>query len=623
MQNQSKLKRQAGSPLMDCGIDNLDNHSNKISRSDQNCDTFPNSAQSKQQKQQSGASNFSLQIVQQFTNPNVSQTSHSQTIQTNVTVQGLSGGLMKTSNSPIPSANTSSAASPSCATSGTVTCEAGNKMANSIPNGSGAGSSATVSVCASVECKQEPDTDFAQCSVNGSIPLSELSSELTNANNDVNTTTSSTAATNGDRFSDSLANLGFPEDSNDDVIHPDLLKDIIDDVFTNPSDLINGFNFVDSLDLKDSNHSLSDDKDSLREMMSLNKSIQDSPPSHFQNNANSPDLFSMNQTQTVFDFPTGNVNSNATSQAMPNNSNSIQQGFSSGRMGSFTATSPSMQGIPNSGLGLDFKLTEPSPAAQTLKQMAEQHQSMQQKQQQLGLGVGPRSPYESDSFPDPLSNIRSNYLNSSPNSMNSMQKSPTGLYQQMTFAQQVYSAAAASNSSAVKKEVDTPNTSIYSSNPNQHLSDLELHKRRQALQMQQSQMTGMSRPIYSQSPEQKRQFSGIRQLPAYNDPSPGHPQNEGSASNSPIPHHPGQFMRGVSTPGVTPPPQGFVSSPSPSAGIMHMSQSQQIQLNANNQQLQVCPFLKSNFNFKFFRPKCSHLFTSPMDQQRYLFLVDF
>ncbi|GIY14140.1 uncharacterized protein CDAR_225392 [Caerostris darwini] len=35
-----------------------------------------------------------------------------------------------------------------------------------------------------------------------------------------------------------------------------------------------------------------------------------------------------------------------------------------------------------SGLGLEFKLTEPSPAAQTLKQMAEQHQNMQQKQQQ-------------------------------------------------------------------------------------------------------------------------------------------------------------------------------------------------------------------------------------------------
>lgn len=548
---------------MECGIDNLTDHSNKIARSDQACDAFPNSVQSKQQKQQSGAPNFSLQNVQMYSNANATQTS----------VQGLSA-LIKTSNSPIPSANTSSAASPSCG--GTVTCNSpGNKLVNSIANGPGAGPSATVSV----ECKQEPDTDFAQSCVNGSIPLSELSGELANSNNDVNTTTSSTAATNGDRFSDSLANLGFPEDSNDDVIHPDLLKDIIDDVFTNPSDLMNGFNFVDSLDLKDSNDGHSDDKDSLREMMSLNKSVRNNSPSQFQNTANSPDLFSMSQTQTVFDFPTGNVNSNATSQAMPNNSNSIQQGFSSGRIGSFTATSPSIQVIPNSGLGLDFKLTEPSPAAQTLKQMAEQHQSMQQKQQQLGLGVGPRSPYESDPFPDPLTNMRSNYLNSSPTSMTSLQKSPTGIFQQMNFAQQVYSAA---SNSSVKKEVDTPNASIYSSKPNQHLSDLELHKRRQTLQMQQSQINSISRPIYSQSPEQKRQFAGIRQLPAYNDPSPGHPQNDGSASNSP--HHTAQFMR---APGVTPPPQGFVSSPSPSAGVMHMSQSQQIQLNANSQQLQV------------------------------------
>ncbi|CAL1281149.1 unnamed protein product [Larinioides sclopetarius] len=488
----------------------------------------------------------------------------------------MNGGLIKSSNSPLASTAVSSA-SPGCVSS----VDGGNQLSNSVPNGSGA--STAVSVSTSVECKREPDTDFPQCSVNGSLPLSQLNSELTSANNEVNTTTtSSTAATTGDRFSDSLANLGFPEDSNDDVIHPDLLKDIIDDVFTNPSDLINGFNFVDNLGLKDSTHTLDDDKDSLRPMMSLNKSMQDSPPNHFQNPTNSPNLFSMSQSQqTVFDFPTGNVNSNAASQNMPNSSN-VQPNFTSSRVGSYTATSPSMPGIPNNGLGLDFKLTEPSPAAQTLKQMAEQHQNMQQKQQQLGLGVSPRSPFGSDSFPDPLSNIRTNFLNGSPNSMPTLQKSPPGMFQSMGFQQQ--QSFTASSNSAVKQEVVTPNTPMYSSNINQHLSDLELHKRRQqALQMQQNQMGSITRPPFSHSPDQKRQFPVMRQLPMYNDPSPGHPPNDGSASNSPVPHHPSQFMRSVSTPEVTP-SQGFASSPSPSAGAMHPNQSHQIQHNASNQQ---------------------------------------
>ncbi|XP_035229289.1 uncharacterized threonine-rich GPI-anchored glycoprotein PJ4664.02-like [Stegodyphus dumicola] len=100
-------------------------------------------------------------------------------------------------------------------------------------------------------------------------------------------------------------------------------------------------------------------------------------------------------------------------------------------------------------------------------------------------------------------------------------------------------------------------------------------------------MANISRPPFSHSPEQKRQYPGLRSLPLYNDPSPGHPPNDGSASNSPVPNHPQQFMRGVSTPGVTQSSQGFGSSPSPSSGALYLSQSQQIQLSSNSQQLQV------------------------------------
>lgn len=580
MQNQSKLKRQASSPLLDCAIENVtDGHSNKIPRTGTTSDTFCNSTKSQktqqQPNQQSGIPSFSVQIVQQFSS-NTSQ-SHSQTIQTNVTVQALSNNSIKTSNSPLTSNAVSTTSSPGCAGSGTPGNDSYNQLSNSVANNSGAIPSASVSIGTNIECKQEPETNFAQCSVNGSHPLPDLSSEISSANNANNTTTSSTAATTGDRFSDSLANLGFPEDSNDDVIHPDILKDIIDDVFTNPSDLINGFNFVDSMGIKENDQN--DEKDSLKQMLSLNKTIQNN---NFQN---SPNIFSMSQSQSVFDFQTV-VNSNNNSQTVPNSSSNMTQGYQSGRLGSFAASPPNLSGISNNGLGLDFKLTEPSPAAQTLKQMAEQHQSMQQKQQQLGLGIGanhPRSPFGSDSFPDPLSNMRTNFMNGSPTSA---QKSPTGLFQPMGFSQQQnFTATSVSN---VKQEVVTPNTPIYQPNINQHLPDLELHKRRQVIQMQQTQIGNVTRPPFSHSPDQKRAYQGMR-LPHYNDPSPGHPPNDGSASNSPVPHLPGQFMRGVSTPGVTPPPQAFGSSPSPSAGsTLHISQSQQIQMSTNNQQIQVC-----------------------------------
>ncbi|GIY12830.1 uncharacterized protein CEXT_407511 [Caerostris extrusa] len=239
---------------------------------------------------------------------------------------------------------------------------------------------------------------------------------------------------------------------------------------------------------------------------------------------------------------------------MPNNSNNVQSSFSSSRIGSYTATSPSMSGMANSGLGLDFKLTEPSPAAQTLKQMAEQHQNMQQKQQ-LGLGVSPRSPFGSETLSDALSNIRTNCLSRSPNSMNTLQNSPTGMYQPMGYPQQQQTYSAPS-SSAVKQEIVTPNTPMYPPNMTQHISEMELHRRRQqAMQMQQNQMGNLAVPPFSHSPDQKRQYHGNRQLPMYNDPSPGHQPNDGgaSASNSPVPHHSGQFLRSVSTPGVTPP----------------------------------------------------------------------
>ncbi|GIY12829.1 uncharacterized protein CEXT_407501 [Caerostris extrusa] len=119
----------------------------------------------------------------------------------------MNNGLLTASSSPLAS-TAGPSASPGCVASGSA--DSGNQLTN-----------------------PQPVVEYPQCSVNGTLPpLPELNNQLTSANNNVNTTTtSSTAATAGDRFSDSLANLGFPDDSGDAVFHPGLLQDLIDDVF--------------------------------------------------------------------------------------------------------------------------------------------------------------------------------------------------------------------------------------------------------------------------------------------------------------------------------------------------------------------------------------------------------
>ncbi|KAL3188707.1 hypothetical protein MRX96_038072 [Rhipicephalus microplus] len=69
---------------------------------------------------------------------------------------------------------------------------------------------------------------------------------------------------------------------------------------------------------------------------------------------------------------------------------------------------------------LDFKLSEPSPAAQTLKQMAEQHQQHKQGHDKHSLGLGvPRQNFSpGDNFDVSLAASRSTIFSSADNSLN-------------------------------------------------------------------------------------------------------------------------------------------------------------------------------------------------------------
>lgn len=199
------LKRPAEEPLPNPSIECSNNEDAekppKLLRTDITSDKLSElqTQQQSSKQPQSSLPSFSLQIVQQFTNTPHSQ--QSQTLQTNVTVQALNKPL--SSPIPQPSSNKSSQEP--------VVNVTESQQVNS-------------QLLATIECKQENDSN---------------QSDLCQFKNAQNTTS--------DRLSDTFPSLGFTDESGDDVIHPDLLKDLIDDVFTNPADIMKDFNFDDSV----------------------------------------------------------------------------------------------------------------------------------------------------------------------------------------------------------------------------------------------------------------------------------------------------------------------------------------------------------------------------------------
>ncbi|XP_067140711.1 neurogenic protein mastermind-like isoform X2 [Centruroides vittatus] len=402
---------------------------------------------------------FSVQIVQQFTNSsNSCQTPHSQTIQTNVTVKAVTGNL-KNSSSPLASATSS------VSTNG-----------------------ADISVGTNIECKQEKEADY-------------------NINNRTNGTT--------DRFPDTFPTLGFPEDSADDVIHPDILKDLIDDVFTNPTDLMKDFNFEESAskDGEETDKNL-ECSGSVMEVGGKTNSSTTASQIHFPPTPPMISPFSGNQSASpLFDSSTPVMTTTPSTPPYPPNP----------RVQPYTHSSPLSM---NSTLGLDFKLTEPSPAAQTLKQMAEQHQSMQQKQQQLGLGLGSphsRSPFATDAFADPLSlpSMRSGFINGTSTHLNPLQKSPGSLYPPMAYVPQ-------SDFSCIRTQ---PGTVMYKHESNDnlfpgmdgmgHIPDVGMHKRQQVLLLQRINSDGKQNLSFTT--DHKPQYGGTRPLSHFTDSSVGSP----------------------------------------------------------------------------------------------------
>lgn len=301
-----------------------------------------------------GLTSFSVQIVQQFSSNNNAQAPHSQTIQTNVTVKALSGN-----GGGGATAGIKTSGSPLPPTSASSACD----------------SAPTAHIFK--ECKREKvECEFQpQCSMSSS---------------------------NGANV-DPLSNFNLMTDESvDDVINAELFQDLINDVFTNTSnaDLMKEFTFDnigvvkepdDGARAASADSSCANLKKNTSTTSQHHQRVSSTPPQYSSSptalaNPTSTNLFEIQQQQTVTNIPP-------------------------------IAPSPGSR-IPTPLEVIQSPGTGPNPAAQTLKQMAEQHQ--QQKQQHIG-----NAPHQRVPFADSLQNSRDFFANSqSPSFTSSMPSKP-------------------------------------------------------------------------------------------------------------------------------------------------------------------------------------------------------
>ncbi|XP_050038799.2 uncharacterized protein [Dermacentor andersoni] len=217
------------------------------------------------------------------------------------------------------------------------------------------------------------------------------------------------SADTGEKFLDGFPNLGLPEDSSEVwVDNPEILRHLIDDI-TNPSDLMTDFNFNYSMEgIKNTEETVK-----IEGMSNTSLNEKKSRQQHTGFSSSESFIATSQASQQVLVSPYEQRSSAAMDSLAANAPCLPQQSFSSSnaRPGQFSAS--------NIG-SLDFKLSEPSPAAQTLKQMAEQHQQHKQGHDKHSIGLGVPRPNFSpgDGFDVSLAASRSAIFSTTDNSLN-------------------------------------------------------------------------------------------------------------------------------------------------------------------------------------------------------------
>ncbi|XP_078051979.1 neurogenic protein mastermind isoform X3 [Augochlora pura] len=300
-----------------------------------------------------GLTKFSVEIVQQLEFTTSAANSQAQQISTNVTVKALTNASVK---SDLLNASSSPKSGPDTPASATSRSQTGNNGSGGPGPGSGAttgpgaggGGIGCVDIGNLVECKQEPDNEF--------VDLEQCAAAL-----------EKDAAANGGGFPGFSDFMG--DDTGDEIITSDAFKDLISEISDFHPEFMKDFDFEDKIPV---------------EALANNAAVAAAAAAAANNNNNNNSIATNNGQIKIEDDKDAihqqhaNTNSNSVNNGTANNNgSSLPANSSPGGLGS-AQYSPAR--LPYSGL--DFK-SEMSPAAQTLKQMAEQHQH---KSQQLGLG---------------------------------------------------------------------------------------------------------------------------------------------------------------------------------------------------------------------------------------------
>lgn len=470
-----------------------------------------------------GLTKFQVEIVQQLEFTTSAANSQAQQISTNVTVKALTNASVKSdlvnSSSPKPGADTAATSNPRAPGSGPGNTHGGGANVNP---GAGAG---CVDIGNLVECKQEPDNEF--------VDLEQCAAAL-----------EKDAAANGAGFPGFSDFMG--DDTGDEIITSDAFKDLISEISDFNPEFMKDFDFedksVDTLANNNGQIKLEDDKDAIHQHSNNNNNSNSNNNNTSSANNNASGVTSNGTTNSN---PGATANGNAAPPVAPNSS-----------PGNLATSQYSPARLPYSGL--DFK-SEMSPAAQTLKQMAEQHQH---KNQQLGLGgFNPAQ-------------------NRGPTA-----RSPYAEFQQFTGAASDYLGSPGSNG---PQNQAPPNAQTYHKNNGAAAYQTQQNDMF-AAQNQFAGLAEMKRPQPSAGKPGMLNPSGAykQQYSPYGSPgsmpnhgSPGYPLPPRGAQGNAGPNQPGS--QGPFTSSTPPrPPSG------PGTNTLQINQAQQLHINNPGHQIQV------------------------------------
>lgn len=308
-----------------------------------------------------GLTKFSVEIVQQLEFTASTANSQAQQISTNVTVKALTNASVK---SDLLNASSSPKSGPDTPSSAANRTQVGGSSAGAPgPGNSGtarptdSGGIGCVDIGNLVECKQEPglESDF--------VDLEQCAAAL-----------EKDAAANGTTSSFT----GFPEfigdDTGDEIINSDTFKDLINEISDFHPEFMTDFDFCPDKAVTDT--------------LPNNNAVSVAAAATVTNNNNGNNgnnVMSINNGQVKMEDDKDTIHqqqhNNGTNNGVNNNANNNNNNAVPANASPSALASSQYSPARLSYTGLDFK-SEMSPAAQTLKQMAEQHQH----KNQLGLG---------------------------------------------------------------------------------------------------------------------------------------------------------------------------------------------------------------------------------------------